>query len=1850
MKFRILLFLLLVATGSLWGQTNVTYTFTTGANNGLAAEVALDANITFRSYQNSSGTAPTINSNRLRLYQIPSGGGTKGGSIKVFAKNGVTITKVVFNSDSTGDGKGPRGYSVDTTDETGTFAQGTSVNTIEEDATDFVEYYVKGTTSSTRTYVASFTVTYTTTSSCTPPDVPTLLSNNSPQCANPGVTLTRNNPPAGVTWYWQTAANGTSTTDSAATYNATTSGNVYLRAKIDDENCWSEALTIPVTISTAATSTDPSPSTQTVAPGNTASFTLTTTGTISMIQWQVDKGSGFVNVNGGDGTTSNGGRTFTTSVTTLAMNGYKYRASVLGTCLSKTTGSATLTVAELPCIDVDFETGNISSWTSIGGTTGGGSTAVNGSAGDYYVNLNENGEWIKLPTTQNYSSVTFKLKGSANNSNNWTLRVQYLVDSTWTDIPTLGVIPGSSVPNTYVTYTISLPTVTNNVRLILDRTGNSAYIGELQAQCGTLAPEPELSLTQSATAIPHSTGSYDFGNQLVATSSSPVTFTIENSGNADLTIGTIALSGANASDFSVTQVGNATLEEDETTTFTVTFTPSSIGAKTATVTIPNNDNTNYTFTVTGIGFEPEPELSLTQGASAIPHSTGSYNFGNQLVATSSSPITFTIENSGDADLTIGTIALSGANASDFSVTQVGNATLEEDQTTTFTVTFTPSSLGAKTATVTIPNNDNTNYTFTVTGLGSYSSDSDIVTNTSYSYTNNINYAGYQVGTITNTSHSVGVFQFAVRDGGDTSDSDALPTTLTALTLNYTGQANTIRAAALFNGNSMITNGVVTANGISFSGLSIVAADNASSGNITLRVTFTETVTDNEKLVFTIASATADSAGSVFGSANASGATSDNNNGNDRNRIEVTADRLAFVQQPSNVNINVAMTPAVTVSANDSFGNRDLDFTGTVEITSDGTLTSAPVGVAAISGLATFSNLVHTATGTGLQLTAESGSWDVLSTTFNVTEVVIPNNAYRTTSDGTWPLGTATWERFNGSTWVDLGAPGANTTNLLIIRHTINSRAAFSALDGVGTDMIVESGGTFNNGHNSTFKSLVIESGGVFSVNDPSVKILPEIGVLRVENGGKLIFNSGTLDSTDGIFAGIEEFQPESILEIRNWHFNNTSGPKNLINSNISHYVTPNSSGYHFGNIIINATSMSGTLEVVQNTLAGTNVMLCNNFTVLSNPNNIFLVNSATNTTIGGNLMVNTATSSKFSFSANTSANATHTIKGNIVLESGLIDLNQNNSGASGNSIVNLEGNLIVNGGNLMNTDSGDVNTTLNFTGNNVEQTVSIHSNSNNTAIPFIITSGAYVKIVNHNFKLGNNSKITVKSGGTLDFGFNGTTALNLTGYGTTGTGFTSEQGSYLKITSPDGIVSTSGSVGNIQTNTAPSVSPLGTFHYIGKQNQVTGNAIGTTPNGRAVIVEMESDNLVLTPSTSFGFTNGTNATINNNEGGILDIRKGRFIETETNYVTGSTGHLKMAPNTYYEIVKASDSNSDVIPRMSGTYDISGGEIHLSSTGNQTLRGGKNYNDLTFSGASIKTVSNSSTPNIEGLVAVMANTTLDVSGRSNNAFGKSTTELLMDINSKFIVDGASTRPQLGGYYLLDPTSTIEFTGTAATQIRVAPSYANIIISGTNVTAGSTSTAGLTIQDGTTFTIKDGATFKVPNPQGMYGNTLTAIKNSPAITFDLEANSTVEYNAAGEEQLISKLNDSYGNLALKGAESTKKLPSIAAGNVGVKKDVSLDATVTLDIESGKTLLVGEKLNNSGEVVVRNSANFVQLHSGSDQNVNSGNFKVERVTRPMNRYSYTYWGAPVSTTINNAGIQWFIESVANSGNFNT
>lgn len=61
------------------------------------------------------------------------------------------------------------------------------------------------------------------------------------------ITLTASGSPAADnTWYWQSAADGTSTGESGATKDVTTAGTYYIRSHHDIDNCWSAASSITV--------------------------------------------------------------------------------------------------------------------------------------------------------------------------------------------------------------------------------------------------------------------------------------------------------------------------------------------------------------------------------------------------------------------------------------------------------------------------------------------------------------------------------------------------------------------------------------------------------------------------------------------------------------------------------------------------------------------------------------------------------------------------------------------------------------------------------------------------------------------------------------------------------------------------------------------------------------------------------------------------------------------------------------------------------------------------------------------------------------------------------------------------------------------------------------------------------------------------------------------------------------------------------------------------------------------------------------------------------------------------------------------------------------------------------------------------------------------------------------------------------------------------------------------------------------------------------------------------------------------------------------------------------------------
>jgi hypothetical protein len=99
--------------------------------------------------------------------------------------------------------------------------------------------------------------------------------------------------------------------------------------------------------------------------------------------------------------------------------------------------------------------------------------------------------------------------------------------------------------------------------------------------------------------------SHDFGTLDLGTSSSPQAFTVSNSGNGDLTIGALSITGANASEFSKQSdtCSGQTVAPSADCTVSAVFSPLSLGTKTANLIIPSDDpdTPSLSIALTGVG-------------------------------------------------------------------------------------------------------------------------------------------------------------------------------------------------------------------------------------------------------------------------------------------------------------------------------------------------------------------------------------------------------------------------------------------------------------------------------------------------------------------------------------------------------------------------------------------------------------------------------------------------------------------------------------------------------------------------------------------------------------------------------------------------------------------------------------------------------------------------------------------------------------------------------------------------------------------------------------------------------------------------------------------------------------------------------------------------------------------------------------------------------------------------------------------------------------------------------------------------------------------------------------------------
>ena len=230
-------------------------------------------------------------------------------------------------------------------------------------------------------------------------------------------------------------------------------------------------------------------------------------------------------------------------------------------------------------------------------------------------------------------------------------------------------------------------------------------------------------------------GTYNFGSSNIGVPVGPTTFTIQNTGTGPLTVTGFTLS---AGDFAGSFATPATIAAGDTSTFTITFTPTALGARSATIDLVSNDPDEATYTVTLNGTGTGPDINVQVGGTDV----GTYNFGSSNIGVPVGPTTFTIQNTGTGPLTVTGFTLS---AGDFAGSFATPATIAAGDTSTFTITFTPTALGARSATIDLVSNDPDEATYTVT-LNGTGTGPDI----------NVQVGGTDVGTYNFGSSNIGV--------------------------------------------------------------------------------------------------------------------------------------------------------------------------------------------------------------------------------------------------------------------------------------------------------------------------------------------------------------------------------------------------------------------------------------------------------------------------------------------------------------------------------------------------------------------------------------------------------------------------------------------------------------------------------------------------------------------------------------------------------------------------------------------------------------------------------------------------------------------------------------------------------------------------------------------------------------------------------------------------------------------------------------------------------------------------------------------------------------------------------------
>jgi hypothetical protein len=203
-----------------------------------------------------------------------------------------------------------------------------------------------------------------------------------------------------------------------------------------------------------------------------------------------------------------------------------------------------------------------------------------------------------------------------------------------------------------------------------------------------------------------------FPNQPAGTTSAPLNVTLTNNQSTALSITSIAISGANASDFAETGNCVGSVPAGASCSINVTFAPAAAGSRSGSLNIANN-----------LAASPLPVPLTGTGETAtriVSLSATGLTFTNQMVGLTSPAQVITLNNTGNSALTLSGVAFTGTNASEFAETDNCGGSVAAGASCAINVTFSPTATGTRTGTLNITDNStspSSPQTVALTGTG-----------------------------------------------------------------------------------------------------------------------------------------------------------------------------------------------------------------------------------------------------------------------------------------------------------------------------------------------------------------------------------------------------------------------------------------------------------------------------------------------------------------------------------------------------------------------------------------------------------------------------------------------------------------------------------------------------------------------------------------------------------------------------------------------------------------------------------------------------------------------------------------------------------------------------------------------------------------------------------------------------------------------------------------------------------------------------------------------------------------------------------------------------------------------------